>query len=258
MPEFSALILAGGRASRFGSTDVYREKLGGKSLLCHSIDMCDSQDNCREIIVSVSPDLRSWIESDVLTFSSTKMKLTTALPSRQESALAAARLSTAERIAIFDGNRPYINEELLERVLREAAPGTGCAPCLDCTDSPARRGAQISADAGATDFFGASKLGAYKRHVLERHLDADRAVLLQSPQAYMRTEYIEKLERLGDLVRFHDDSEAYTAGGGDIALVEGRYGNFRVVSRGDLGIMQKIMGGPAKKKKDGKYGGLGW
>lgn len=258
MPEFSAVILAGGRASRFGSIDLYREKLGGKSLLCHCIDMCDAQENCREIIVSVSPELRSWIESDVLTFSSTKMQLTSALASRQASALAAARLATAERIAIFDGNRPYISEELLDRVLREAAPGTGSAPCLDCTDSPARRGAQISADSGAVDFFGARKVGAYQRHLLDRHLDAESAVLLQAPQAYLRSDYIEKLEQLGDLARFHDDSEAYLAGGGDIALVEGRHGNFRVVSRGDLGIIQKIMGGPAKKKKDGKYGGLGW
>ncbi len=258
MAEFSALILAGGKATRFGGTDLYREKLGGKSILSHSIDLCDNHEACREVIVSVSAAIRSWIEGDLLTFSSTKMQLADAAPTRQDSALAAARLATLERLVILDGNRPYVNDNLLERVLREASEGMGCAPCLDCTDPPATRGEQIASDAGDTDFFGGKKTEGYRRHLLKGNLPMDSAVLLQAPQAYLRTDYIAKAEAAGDLGRFSDDSEVFMAGGGDIALVDGRSGNFRVVSRGDLAIMQKIMGGPTKKKKDGKYGGLGW
>ena len=258
MPEYSAVILAGGSAGRFGTTDLYKEKLGGKSLVCHAIDLCDADERCREIIISVSPALRSWIEGEVLTFGSTKMKLVNAEPSRMQSSVACAKMATARLLLIMDGNRPYISDELLERVLREAAPGTGCAPMLDCTDIPALRGARISSDAGDKDFFGATKVDAYQRHLLERHLESGNAVLLQTPQAYVCEDYLAKAEAAGEPARFADDSELYVAGGGDIALVEGRHGNFRVVSRGDLKIMQKIMGGPAKKKKDGKYGGLGW
>jgi len=258
MPEYSAVILAGGRSTRFGTTDLYKEKLGGKSLLCHPIDMCDADERCCEIIVSVSPALRSWIEGDVLTFTSRKLKLADAQPSRMQSAVACAQLATAALLVVMDGNRPYLSEELLEQVLREAKPGTGCAPALDCTDVPAMRGAQIAQDAGETDFFGAKKLDAYQRHLLERHLETGNAVLLQTPQAYQREDYLAKAAAAGEPARFADDSELYVAGGGDVALVQGRYGNFRVVSRGDLAIMQKIMGGPARKKKDGKYGGLGW
>ncbi|MCB1217965.1 2-C-methyl-D-erythritol 4-phosphate cytidylyltransferase [bacterium] len=258
MPEFSALILAGGRASRFGGTDLYREKLGGKSMLSHSIDMCDANEHCREIIVSVSPAVRSWIEGDVLTFGSDRMQFTDAQPDRQSSALAAAKLATAELLVIMDANRPYSGDELLERVLREATVGTGCAPCLDCTDPPATRGEQVSADAGETDFFGARKSESYSRNLLRGNLNAVDAVLLQHPQAYRREDYIRHAEAAGELSRFADDSEVFMAGGGDIILVPGRSGNFRVVSHEDLRIMQKIMGGPSKKKQDGKYGGLGW
>ena len=258
MAEFSAVILAGGRAGRFGGTELYREKLGGKSLLSHSIDLCDSLDDCREVIVSVSREIRQWIEGDVLTFSSNRMKLVDAASDRQASALAAANAASAELIVILDGNRPYVNEELLQRVLREASAGTGCAPCLDCTDPPASRGEELSADSGETDFFGAKKSDSYARRLLAGNLPAADAILLQHPQAYNRADYIAKAGAAGDTARFSDDTEIYMAGGGDIMLVPGRHGNFRIVSHGDLQIMQKIMGGPSKKKKDGKYGGLGW
>ncbi|MCB1187895.1 2-C-methyl-D-erythritol 4-phosphate cytidylyltransferase [bacterium] len=258
MAEFSAIVLAGGKASRFGGTDVYKEKLGGKSMLSHSIDLCEAHEHCREVLVSVSPAIRSWIECDVLTFSGSKMKLVDAQADRQSSALAAARLASSDLLVVLDGNRPYSGDELLERVLREAAEGTGCAPCLDCTDPPASRGDKVAGDGGDTDFFGAKKTDSYARSMLRGNLPAAEAVLLQHPQAFLREDYISKAEAAGDLARFSDDSEVFMAGGGDIVLVPGRSGNFRVVSHDDLRIMQKIMGGPSKKKQDGKYGGLGW
>lgn len=236
MPNaYSALLAAGGGSTRYGS-DKLHEKVGGKTVLSHSLDVFDADEDCEEIIIAASPKLREWIESNPLIFASPKMKLVDGGASRAESVAAAARAASRALLVIHDAARPNFGAALLARVRRPVKAGHGAVPGLPSADSLAQ------AEAGR----------------LREYPPRGGMFLIQTPQAFERLSYLEALAKAGAaLAEYGDDGSLYLAAGFEVELVPGAPGNLKLTTPEDLQLLLKLMGSGERKSKD-KYGGLGW
>jgi 2-C-methyl-D-erythritol 4-phosphate cytidylyltransferase len=261
--RISAVIVAAGRGARFGGLEQLKGKLGGKSLLCHGLDLFEADADCTEIILVVSPAVRDWIAGDPLTFASAKLKLVDGGDSRAASMAAGVRSASGELVALHDGNRPNFSEDLLARLKATVRPERGAVPAVAMHDALAYLTTIGDTEPGNGDrppaegLFGGKKADHRIGHIME-HVDQEGLYVLQTPQLYYRASFLAALDKVGeDLNRFQDDSALYLAAGCEVAVVPGWLGNVKAVTSTELGLLTKLMGGPAKKKKD-KYGGLGW
>lgn len=254
--KYSAIIAAGGSGSRFGHGGPLKEKVGGKSVLSHSLDMFESAPECAEILICASRSVREWIAGDPLTFACEKFKLLDAQPTRAESVAAAARAAQSPLLVIQDGSRPNAGEELLKRVLASVTPDCGAAPARLLADAVIFGKAKDSAASGAKDSFLGPKAD-YRIALLDTVAAAGTLYETQSPQAYFRESYLRAVDKAGvQLAGYADDAALYAAAGSAVALVAGRLGNLKVVTPEDLNLLHKLMDSTPKKKD--KYGGLGW
>jgi len=261
--SLSAVIAAAGPASRFGGIEQLKTKVGGKSLLSHSIDRFEADDDCREVILVVSPEVREWIAGDPLTFASPKLKLVDGGESRAQSIAAGVRSASGELVALHDGNRPNFTDALLATLKSTVLPERGAAPGVAMHNAIVHLTTIGDTEPANGDrppvegLFGGKKADHRVGHVME-HVDQDGLYVLQTPQLYYRASFLHALDQVGaELESFNDDSALYLAAGYEVAVVPGWLGNIKAVTQTELSLLLKLMGGPSKKKKD-KYGGLGW
>jgi len=236
MPKtYSAVIAAAGSSSRFGANKLH-EKVGGKAVLSHSLDVFDQDADCEEIIVVVSSKVREWIEGNPLVFSGPKLRLADGGDSRAESVAAGARSASAAYLAIHDAARPNFTEALVQKLLAAARPGQGCVPALPVADSIAY----------ATE------------GLLSSYPERSGLHAVQTPQVFERASYLQALDSAGPaLAGYTDDASLYLAAGFSVATVPGLPGNIKLTTADDMQLLLKLMGGGERKSKD-KYGGLGW
>jgi 2-C-methyl-D-erythritol 4-phosphate cytidylyltransferase len=259
--SYSAIIAAGGSALRYG-TNKLREKVGGKAVLSHSLDLFDADEDCGEVIVALGADTRAWVEGNPLIFASPKLKLVNGGDSRAQSVANALREARGRYLAIHDAARPNVKEELLARLKASVSEGRGAVPGIALTDTVAYvEGA--GGDAPADDFFAAKA----SRPLLQitSHPKREGLYSIQTPQFFDRASYEAALNQLSgdtgglglELSNFNDDSSLYCAAGFSVVVVEGSPGNVKITTPADLQLLHKLMGTSEKKSKD-KYGGLGW
>ena len=256
--SYSAIILAGGSCSRFGRADMLKDNAGGKSVLSHSLDLFSSDVQCREIIVSASPAVAEWIAGDPLTFSLPNMPVLKAEDSRGASALAAAHRAVADIIVLHDANRPNIRAEYVARLLATLKPGIGAALVLELT-GPVASLTEIGERGTENGDGGGGLLGPRADHRVGHLMELqqpDGLYLIQTPQAYLKADYLKAAEAAGDPGGFSDDSSMFIAGGMEVAGVAGPQANFAIIRESSLRLLDKLMGGGHTKKD--KSTGLGW
>lgn len=267
--SYSAVLAAAGSSERFGGNKL-KEKVGGKAVLSHSLDLFDLDDDCEQIVLVASPAIREWIEGNPLIFSSRKLQLIDGGASRADSVAAGVRAAGGQIVAIHDAARPNVGEELLARLKAAVKPHCGAVPGLPLSDTVAyaalegaEPGSAIPASAPDDDWL------TPKKKTPALHISGHPArgglYLIQTPQLFYRDTYLEALSRLSadsgplgsELSGYTDDSSLYHAGGFQVCIVEGRAGNLKLTTPEDLKLLHKLMGTSEKKSKD-RYGGLGW
>ncbi len=263
---YSAIIAAAGSGQRFGGNKL-KEKVGGKAVLSHSLDLFDGDEDCVEIILVVSPSTREWIEGNPLIFSSPKLKLVDGGASRADSTAAGVRAAQSQIVAIHDAARPNVGEDLLARLKVAVKPHLGAVPGLPLGDTLAYAqlpGGGDDTAAPAEDDWLAPKKKALLPHI-SGHPERGGVYVIQTPQLFYRDTYLEALSRLSadsgplgsELGAYTDDSSLFHAAGFEVCVVEGRAGNLKLTTPEDLKLLHKLMGTSEKKGKD-RYGGLGW
>ena len=252
---YSAVVDA--RLERAPGVDglLLKEKLGGKSVLSHSLDRLDEDERCTEIIVLAAPGVREWIAGDPLTFASPKLRLVDAAVG-----LAAAVAGARETVALLhDGIRPNWQLALLDSLLRQRQPGQGVLPA-EPLPSPVTQwsGGEVMAAeqlSAAQDIFGSSKPSTTGpvRHVAEfistRHL-----CLLETPQVY---DTVALRTALAAHPTAPEAAEACHSAGVPLLLIPARPHNLAIRDGDSLHLLRRLLGEPKKSGKD-RYGGLGW
>lgn len=254
--NYSAIIYAVAHRPA-GGRGMLQEKLGGKAVLNHSLDAFEEDPACTEMLVCVDAGTHDWIKGNPLEFASVKMRVLPAAATRAETMHSGAAAAQQSLLVLHDATRPNFGAELLRRVLATVKPGQGAVPAVAIDGALA--GATPLAG-GKTSDAGDNWLGPkadFRLAMLADMLPAAQAYVVQSPQAYVKADYLQALQHAGgNLAGVTDDCALVQAAGLAVALVRGRLENLRLEGEDQLYVLQKLMGSGPKKKE--KYTGLGW
>lgn len=205
-----AIIVAAGMGSRAGVDKIW-EKMGGETVLQRSVRPFLSCPAVEEIIVVVRAEKESLAQG---TFKGLPVSVVVGGKTRSESVKNALRFAV-ERfgdkdviVAIHDGARPYVKEELIARCMARAAKDGSAVPALPCTDSLRR----ITEDGN-------------------KAVDRKEYVSVQTPQCFDLGRLWEAYRRVSEA---SDDAAIYEATFGSVSLEEGDAENRKITYLSDI------------------------
>jgi 2-C-methyl-D-erythritol 4-phosphate cytidylyltransferase/2-C-methyl-D-erythritol 2,4-cyclodiphosphate synthase len=221
------LIMAAGRGTRVAG-NVERPKqyccLGGVPMLARTINAFADHPQVEEILVVIHPDDRALYESATAHIGGCLLAPVAGGARRQESVRAGLEGLAAQQpdcVLIHDAARPFVDGDLIARVIAGLEEYVGVLPCLPVTDT-LKRG-----EAGRI-------VGTVSREGLWR---------AQTPQGF-RFEAILKAHRAAardSTLDFTDDAAVAEWFGIDVALVEGSEHNRKLTTAEDLSIADEML-----------------
>ena len=228
--KFGAVLLAAGNSTRMGgSRSKVLEELGGRPALCRSLEVLD---RC-PLIGEICLVCREQDRADMLPLTSglaTPVRVVPGGAQRQDSVEQGVEALTGpwEYVAIHDGARPLVTEEVLAAVCRDAmAHGAATAAV------PSKDTCKLADEAG---FVAATPA-------------RDRLWAVQTPQAFSLVLYRKALEKARAAGQnYTDDCQLIEAAGGSVKLTMGDYRNIKLTTPEDLLAARAYLGGEGGKK----------
>ncbi|HIV48100.1 MAG TPA: 2-C-methyl-D-erythritol 2,4-cyclodiphosphate synthase [Candidatus Acutalibacter stercorigallinarum] len=228
--KFGAVLLAAGNSTRMGgSRSKVLEELGGRPALCRSLEVLD---RC-PLIGEICLVCREQDRGDMLPLTSglaTPVRVVSGGAQRQDSVEQGVKALTGpwEYVAIHDGARPLVTEEVLAAVCRDAmAYGAATAAV------PSKDTCKLADEAG---FVAATPA-------------RDRLWAVQTPQAFSLALYREALGKARAAGQsYTDDCQLIEAAGGKVKLTMGDYRNIKLTTPEDLLAARAYLGGEGGKK----------
>lgn len=228
--KFGAVLLAAGNSTRMGGgRSKVLEELGGRPALCRSLEVLD---RC-PLIGEICLVCREQDRADMLPLTSglnTPVRVVPGGAQRQDSVEQGVEALTGpwEYVAIHDGARPLVTEEVLAAVCRDAmAHGAATAAV------PSKDTCKLADGAG---FVAATPA-------------RDRLWAVQTPQAFSLALYREALGKARAAGQsYTDDCQLIEAAGGSVKLTMGDYRNIKLTTPEDLLAARAYLGGEGGKK----------
>ena len=228
--KFGAVLLAAGNSTRMGGgRSKVLEELEGRPALCRSLEVLD---RC-PLIGEICLVCREQDRADMLPLTSglaTPVRVVPGGAQRQDSVEQGVEALTGpwEYVAIHDGARPLVTEEVLAAVCRDAmAHGAATAAV------PSKDTCKLADGAG---FVAATPA-------------RDRLWAVQTPQAFSLALYREALEKARAAGQsYTDDCQLIEAAGGSVKLTMGDYRNIKLTTPEDLLAARAYLGGEGGKK----------
>ena len=228
--KFGAVLLAAGNSTRMGgSRSKVLEELGGRPALCRSLEVLD---RC-PLIGEICLVCRERDRADMLPLTSglaTPVRVVPGGAQRQDSVEQGVEALTGpwEYVAIHDGARPLVTDEVLAAVCRDAmAHGAATAAV------PSKDTCKLADGAG---FVAATPA-------------RDRLWAVQTPQAFSLALYREALGKARAAGQsYTDDCQLIEAAGGSVKLTMGDYRNIKLTTPEDLLAARAYLGGKGGKK----------
>ena len=218
-----AVIVAAGSASRMGF-DKLTVMLDGQPVLVRAINAFEKSPLIEEIVVVTREDRLEEIADLCRQYNLDKVSgVVIGGKTRTESALAGvmALKKDSRLIAIHDGARPFVSQELIARTIQRASIQYAAVPVLKSVDTLRM---------------------VDKNGTLTETCDREHVVRVQTPQIFL-SELIKGA--LTDAVRremtFTDDATAVERMGAAIQTVEGEEENLKLTTPQDLVIAQGIL-----------------
>lgn len=220
-----AIVVAGGIGKRFEDEmpKQYHE-LGGKPVICHSLDLFERSDLIDEVVLVVSDDYLVYASHEIVDKHGHRKikKITTGGESRQESVLAGltACHKGIDLAVIHDAVRPFLAKDLLHTVIKKAME-TGAAILA----VPARETVKL-----------------VKGQIIEKTPLRDTVWIAQTPQVFRFDSILEAHKRAEAAQNeATDDSQLYEQFCGEVSIVRGSYNNIKITTRGDMALAEEIL-----------------
>lgn len=226
-PAASAVIVAAGSGTRFGRDKLMAE-LGGVPVVIRSLLAFERSSLVSEIVLVVRPDRLEEMSALCAPYGLTKLaKVVPGGATRAESAFSGAMAVSdrADIIAIHDGARPLVTENLIDETVWAAYRHSAAVPAV-----PVRDTIKMAEDSIVT-------------------ATPDRALLfaVQTPQCFQRDVIKGALmEAVQGKWEITDDCMAVERIGGKIWLTEGSEENRKITTPLDLAIAEIILKGREK------------
>ena len=217
-PDVDAVVLAAGSSRRMGEQDKMLALLEGTPLIVWSVSAFERSPSVRRIVVTVSPQNAARVAAALGDAGVTK--LAAVIPggsSRAHSVLAALEMlesDGAPYVAIHDGARPFLSEDLVEVGVAMAREAGAAVPAVPSPDT-----AKLVCEVGL---------------VVETPM-RDRVWLAQTPQIARLSEllasYRSHCDRLQD---FTDDASLLEDDGIAVRVFKSTPDNFKITEPADL------------------------
>ncbi len=216
-----AVIVAAGNASRMGGIDKVMAPLLGQPMIFHTIETFQNCDIIREIVIVTRQDLQEPILDLCRGFDKVKAVVVGGA-SRQESVSMGlnALSKKVKLVAIQDGARPLVTQEVIDRTVRAANTYGAAAPAVAVKDT-----VKMVNGALVTETPDRSGLRA-----------------VQTPQVFDVDLIQGALQKaLQDNAEITDDCSAVERLGMTVRIVAGDERNLKVTTPMDLKIAQLLM-----------------
>ncbi|MBC8013135.1 MAG: bifunctional 2-C-methyl-D-erythritol 4-phosphate cytidylyltransferase/2-C-methyl-D-erythritol 2,4-cyclodiphosphate synthase [Methyloceanibacter sp.] len=223
----AALIVAAGRGARAAAEDGRPKQycpVAGMPMIARTIAAFAAHPSVDEILVVIHPDDEKLYRAASLPYAERLRKAVAGGARRQDSVRAGLEALASEApacVLIHDAARPFVNAELITRVIRGLDAHQGSLPCLPVTDS-LKRVAQ------------GRVTGTVERDQLWR---------AQTPQGFKFDAIIaaHRAAAKEPAREFTDDAGVAEWFGLDVALVEGAEDNRKLTTAEDLKIADELL-----------------
>jgi 2-C-methyl-D-erythritol 4-phosphate cytidylyltransferase/2-C-methyl-D-erythritol 2,4-cyclodiphosphate synthase len=238
----SAIIAAGGRGTRLGST-VPKQMLmvGDRTILQRSFEVVEAHNRIDEIVIALPQEL-AWSPPPFLVSTRKPVRIVDGGARRQDSvANAFAYVSSrADVVVIHDAARPFATAELFTRVIDAAAKGGAATAALQASDTVK----EATAAPGLM--------------IVARTMVRESIYLAQTPQAFTRHVLEDAIEqgRQGTTLATDEASLAEQAGH-SVRLVEGEPANVKITTERDLTVSNAMLQAEDSHMKTGSIPRVG-
>ena len=221
----AVIIAAGGKGKRLGA-DIPKQylKLGGEPVIVKAIRSFDNIDAVDYIFIVAGEDYLKHCEELVKRYGLSKVEsIVAGGDERQDSVFNAIqelnRLRPGvEYVLIHDAARPFLSEELIEKVLEETARSGAVVACTAMKNSVRRLKDEGSESVNRDDY-----------------------VSVQTPQGFKKSILIDAYEKAYDDSFYGtDDASLVERAGGRVTVIEGDYQNIKITTREDLPMENRV------------------
>lgn len=221
-PTCSAIVPAAGRSVRMGE-DKLLLPLGDVPMILRTLRTLENSAYITEIIIAAREEMLVPLGQLCKEAALTKVrKIVVGGESRSASVLAGIREAdpASELIAVHDGDRPLVTEEIINAAIEKAAERGAAAPAVPVKDTIKRA-------------VGGIVTGA---------LDRSELYAVQTPQVFEHGLILGALEKaLTDGIELTDDCSAVERIGMPVCLTEGSYDNIKLTTPEDLAVAEAIL-----------------
>ena len=215
----TAVIVAGGSSSRMQGVDKARLVLDGCTVLERSVRSFAQHPEMDAVVVVTRTDLIPLAES----WKSRYPKLYAIVPGGDTRCLSVkeglrAMPEDTEWVAIHDGARPFVTEELISEVLKSAKECGAAAPAVPVVDTVK----EVDGEEFVTGTLDRSKLRA-----------------ISTPQIFRADLFRTVIENETDSF---DDCQLFEKAGYPVKLVAGDRNNFKITTKEDIARAKQQMG----------------
>ncbi len=213
------IIVAAGTASRMQGTNKILANIAGQPVIKRTISAFDKNPKIKNIVVVTRKDMIADIQN--ILQSSEFSKVTNIIEGgkcREESVKIGLETLKAEKgiksVLIHDGARPFVNTEVINRVITATEEFSSAIPAVPVKDTIKEVG----------------KIGK-----VEKTVDREKLVNIQTPQGFKLEVLDLAFEKAGEkLDKFTDDSALVENAGLDVYTVMGDYSNIKITTPEDL------------------------
>lgn len=222
-PYCVCIVAAAGSSSRMGGQDKLLAPLNGQPVILHTLGALEASPYIHEIVIVTRSE--SLVEIGALCRDAHLSKVTQVLlggETRLESVYKGVMQVTdrAKLIAVHDGARPLVSQELLANVITAAARCHAAAPAVELKDTVKETdGVQVLTT-----------------------LDRSRLRCVQTPQVFDADLLRSALQKaVDDNADITDDCSAVERLGATVALVPGEERNLKLTTPLDLAVAETIL-----------------
>lgn len=214
----AVIITAGGRGLRIGAPIPKQFiKLVDQPILALTIQKFYDYDPSMQIIVTLPEDeVERWVQIQREIHFAVEHEIVVGGPNRFQSVKNGLSKVTADLVAVHDGVRPFVSEEVIDGCFYKAETAGSAIPVMSIIESIRQ------VDEGTSKSVNRSKFRK-----------------VQTPQVFRSKELQEAYEQeYND--EFTDDASVFEANGGTIHLVDGNVENLKITTPLDLKIAKLL------------------
>jgi len=222
-PCCAAVIVAAGRASRMKGADKILSTLNGEPVIAHTVRVFQNCSQIGEIVIVTREDLLTQIQRICYQRGFDKVKvIVPGGETRVDSVMKGLDAVSKDMplVAVHDGARPFVTQEIIERTILRAKSQHAAAPAVPVKDT----------------------IKVSEQHLVQDTPDRRKLFAVQTPQIFDFDLLRGALQKaLEEKLPITDDCSAVEALGMSVYLTEGSDENIKITTPIDLILAEAIL-----------------